>query len=202
MNSMSSDAAAWVQAIGTIAAVVGAAWVAAREGRQARRLEARDRQEALGRERHALVSARTAALNLAILAVRQIHELHLLLRDETRRVRVARVSPSRTLLTNEHMLTAFPIQTLNDAEAMVAFAYFPGALATAAEIYANLEVAVRAADASEHAEIFAEYAAQMARLDRIAGRRLEELRMALQMPRPAAIKRPAQGGAGPAPAAS
>lgn len=52
MNSTSSDMAAWVQAICTIAAVVGAAWVAAREGRQARRLEARDREEALGRERH------------------------------------------------------------------------------------------------------------------------------------------------------
>jgi hypothetical protein len=35
------------------------------------------------------------------------------------------------------MLTAFPIQSLGDAPAMVAFSHFPAALATVAEIYVN-----------------------------------------------------------------
>ncbi|HXQ12276.1 MAG TPA: hypothetical protein VN805_14870 [Caulobacteraceae bacterium] len=127
------DASAWVQAIGTIAAVVGAAWVAAGESRAARLREEADRQAAAEREAKALAASRTAAMNLAILAVTQIHDLHALLKDEARRSRVQRVSPSRTLETNERLLTAFPIQSLNDADAMVAFAFFPGALATAAE---------------------------------------------------------------------
>ena len=187
-NSFWSDAAAWVQAVGTVAAVVGAAWVAAREGRAARRRDEHARREAEVREAKALAASRTAALNLAILAATQIHDLHTLLRDETRRGRVARVSPSRALAADERLLTAFPIQSLNDADAMVAFAYFPGALAMAEEVFANLETAVRAAEDGEHAEIFAEYGKQMARIDRIAQQRLAALKTALE--RAAAAKEP------------
>jgi hypothetical protein len=182
LTSFWSDAAAWVQAIGTIAAVAGAAWVAARESRVARRREERDRLEAIERETHALVAAKTAALNLAILATTQIHELLVLLRDERRRGRVVRVSPSRTLATDERLLTAFPIQSLNDAESMVAFSYFPGALAMAAEVYANLEAAVRASDGDKQGAIFTEYANQMARLDETARARLADFKRALQLP--------------------
>jgi hypothetical protein len=163
-----SDAAAWVQAVGTIAAVAGAAWVAAGESRSARK-----------REERSAAAAGTAALNLALLAAAQIHELHGLLRDETRRVRVTNVSPSRTLETTERMLTGFPIQTLNDASVMIAFSYFPGALAIAAEIYANLEAEVRAAPEAEHAEVFAGYSHQMVRLERAVNRHIAELRHAL-----------------------
>ena len=118
-------------------------------------------------------------MNLAILAVTQIHELHGLLKDEARRGRIQRLSPSRILETNERLLTAFPIQSLNDADAMVAFAFFPGALATAAEIYANLETAVRAADDASREEVFTEFARQIGQLDRTAQRRCRELRESL-----------------------
>ena len=40
-ESLSSQVAAWVEAIGAIAAVVGAAWVSARESRATRRREER-----------------------------------------------------------------------------------------------------------------------------------------------------------------
>ena len=179
MGGFWGDVAAWVQAVGTVAAVVGAAWVAAGESRAARRREESVRREAAAREDKALAASQTAALNLAILAATQIHELHNLLRDETRRGRVARVSPSRTLATNERLLTAFPIQSLNDADAMVAFAYFPGALSMAEEVYANLEAAVRAAEDSDRAAIFTEYDRQMARIDRTARERLAALKAAL-----------------------
>jgi hypothetical protein len=177
------DASAWVQAVGTIAAVVGAAWIAAGESRAARLREDVDRRAAAEREAKALAASRTAAMNLAILAVTQIHDLHNLLKDEARRGRVQRVSPSRTLETNERLLTAFPIQSLNDADAMVAFAFFPGALATAAEIYANLETAVRASDSDEESreEVFGEFARQMGQLDRTAQRRCRELRESLEL---------------------
>jgi hypothetical protein len=178
LHDISTDAA-WVQALGTIAAVVGAAWVAAGESRASRRREEQSRREASEREQRGLNAARTAAVNLAILATTQIHELHKLLDDEARRMRVAMTSPSRTLTTNVRLLTAFPIQSLADADGMVAFAFFPGALETAAEIYANLESAVRAADDGERKKVFADYAKQMEQLDKAAQRRLNQLREAL-----------------------
>jgi len=168
MDDVWSDAAAWVQAVGTIAAVGGAAWVAARESRSARRREAQSAQ-----------TARAAALNLALLAAAQIHELRGLLRDEIRRDLVTRVSPSRTLATTERLLTGFPIQTLNDVDVMIAFSYFPGSLAMAAEIYANLEAAVRAAPDAEHGAVFADYAKQMDRLDKAVRGHVDTLREAL-----------------------
>ncbi len=182
MNDFSTDTAAWVEAIGAIAAVVGAAWIAAGESRATRRREERNRLDALQRDRQTLVASKTAALNLAILAATQIHDLHALLRDETHRGRVARVSPSRTLVTTERLLIAFPIQSLGDAAAMVAFSYFPGALATAAEICANLEKAVRAAEDGERAGIFADYAKQIDQLDKAVRRRLDALSEALALP--------------------
>lgn len=182
MDDIWSESASWVQAIGTIAAVVGAGWVAAKDSRAARQREDAGRRDALERETRALQAAKTAALNLAILAVSQIHDLQLLLKDETRRGRVTHVSPSRTLVSTERQLTAFPIQSLGDAESMVAFSYFPGALAVAEEIYGNLETAVRAAPDDQHVEIFAEYARQMSRLERAAKTRLDELRRALNLP--------------------
>jgi hypothetical protein len=181
VNTFWSDTAAWVQALGTIAAVVGAAWIATSESRAGRRRDERAREETLLREQKAALAGKTAALNLALLASAQIHDLHVLLRDEARRGRVARVSPSRTLPSTERLLTAFPIQSLADAQAMIAFSYFPGALAMAAEIYGNLETRVRAADASTRSTIFAEYAGQMAHLDDVVKRRLKELRMALDL---------------------
>ena len=179
MEDVSAEWAAWVQAIGTIAAVLGAAWVAAGEARASRRREEQSRREMVEREKRSLLASRRAALNLALLAARQIHDLHTLLRDETRRSRVARVSPSRTLITTERLLLAFPIQSLSDADAMVAFSYFPGSLAMAAEIYSNLEAAVRAIDGAKQGEVFAEFAKQMAQLERAVNERLGELRTAL-----------------------
>jgi len=182
VGDIGNDAAAWVQAVGTIAAVVGSGWVAARDSRRARRREEQARLEAERREARSVVATKTAALNLAILAATQIHELHVLLRDDVRRGRIARVSPSRTLITNEHLLTAFPIQSLGDAEAIVAFAYFPGALAMAAEVYANLEAAIRQTADGREKEIFGEYAQQMGQLDRVAQQRLAALKLALEEP--------------------
>ena len=171
--------AAWVEAVGAIAAVVGAGWVAAGESRASRLREERAQREVERKEERAALATRTAALNLAILAATEIHDLHILLRDEAWRGRVARVSPSRSLLATERMLTSFPIQSLADAPSMVAFSRFPAALATAAEVYANLETAVRAARADARGAIFAEYDKQMERLDKSAKRQLHDLGAAL-----------------------
>ena len=172
-------AAAWVEAIGAIAAVIGSGWVAASESRATRRREERAAAAAVLKEERGVLATKTAALNLAILASTQIHELHVLLADEAWRGRVARVSPSRALLTTVRMLTSFPIQSLGDAPAMVAFSGFPASLATAAEIYANLEAAVRAASEADRGAMFEASNLQMARLDTSAQRQLSLLRKAL-----------------------
>lgn len=174
-------AAAWVEAVGAIAAVIGSGWVAARESRATRRREERARAEALRKEERMALATRTAALNLAILATTQIHDLHVLLLDEAWRGRVTRVSASRILLGTEHMLTGFPIQSLADAPAMVEFSRFPASLAAAAEVYANLEGAVRAAAEPDRAAIFDVYNEQMARVDASASHQLTALRRALQL---------------------
>ena len=62
---------------------------------------------------------------------------------------------------------------------MVEFSRFPAALATAAEIYANLETAVRAADEPDRAAIFKAIDVQMARLDATTARQLGALAKAL-----------------------
>ena len=82
------------------------------------------------------------------------------------------MSPSRTLLATENMLTAYPVQSLADAPAMVEFCRFPAALATAAEVYANLETAVRAADEPDRAAIFEESRKVISRIDASAHRSL------------------------------
>jgi hypothetical protein len=120
-------------------------------------------------------------LNLAILAATQINDLHVQLKDEAWRGRVTRGSPSRALLTTERMLTAFPIQSLGDAPAMVAFSHFPAALAMAAEVYGNLESAVRAAADADRGVIFDQYNRQMERLDSSAKSELKSLRTALNL---------------------
>lgn len=65
---------------------------------------------------------------------------------------------------------------------MVAFAFFPGALAMAAEVYANLEAALRTAGEGGHRELFEDYVRQMGQLDRAAKQRLTALRQALEEP--------------------
>jgi len=177
--SIWSETAAWVEAIGAIAAVIGSGWVAASESRASRRREERAEAAAVAREARAVLATRTAALNLAILAATQIHDLHVFLQDEAWRGRVARVSASRALLATEHMLIAFPIQSLGDAPSMVEFSRFPASLATAAEIYSNLETAVRAAAQADRAAIFEQYNSQMERLDAAAERQLTALKKAL-----------------------
>jgi hypothetical protein len=177
--SIWTETAAWVEAIGAIAAVIGSGWVAARDSRAARGREERASAEALRKEERAALATRTAALNLAILAATQIHDLHVLLKDEAWRGRVTRVSASHMLLGTERMLTAFPIQSLADAPAMVEFSRFPASLATAAEVYANLETAVRAAPEAERGEIFEMFQKQMQRVDVSATRQLAALRRAL-----------------------
>jgi hypothetical protein len=175
-----TETAARVEAIGAISAVIGAAWVAASESRASRRREDRAHQEGLRKEERAILATKTAALNLAILAATQIHDVNIALRDEAWRGRITRVSPSLTLLATEHMLIAFPIQSPADAASMVEFSRFPSALATAAEVYANLETAVRAAAPAQHAAIFAAYMEQMERVDGMAKRALSGLRNALR----------------------
>ena len=181
-ESIWSETAAWVEAIGAIAAVVGAGWVAAGESRASRLREERARADAEHKEARSLVATKTAALNLSILAATQIHDQHVLLRDEAWQGRVARVSPSRTLLATERMLTGFPIQSLGDAPSMVEFSRFPAALATAAEVYANLETAVRAAPVAKRGAIFVEFTAQMQRIDERANAGLLALRQSLGLP--------------------
>jgi hypothetical protein len=178
-ESMSSAIAAWVEAVGAIAAVIGSGWVAASESRATRRREERVEAQAVGKEERAALATRTAALNLAILAVTQIHDLYVLLENEAWRGRVTRVSPSHGLLGTERMLTAFPIQSLADAPAMVEFSRFPASRAAAAEVYANLEAAVRSAAEDERSAIFAMYEKQMERVDTSANHQLTALRRAL-----------------------
>jgi hypothetical protein len=180
-GSIWSETAAWVEAIGAIAAVIGSGWVAASESRATRRREERAAAAAILKEERSILSTKTAALNLAILASTQIHDLHVRLVDEAWRGRVKRVSASRALLATERMLTAFPIQSLSDAPAMVEFSRFPASLATAAEIYANLETAVRAANDSERGALFDASNQQMARLDSSAQLQLTALRLALSL---------------------
>ena len=183
-NSIWSETAAWVEAIGAIAAVIGAGWVAARDSRAARGREERAEAASIRKEERLALATRTAALNLAILASTQINELHVQLRNEDWRGRVTRVSASRALLATERMLTAFPIQTLGDAPAMVAFSHFPASLATAAEVYANLETAVRAAKESDRGAIFDQYNKQMERLDESTKRQLKALKLSLNLADP------------------
>jgi len=169
------NTAAWVQAVGTIGAVLGSAWLAKNESRAARR-----------REAEARVAAKTGALNLAIMAHTQIHNLGQLLRDETRRGRLNHISPSRGLTANQNMLTSFPIQSLEDPAAMSAFSYFPTLLSMAAEVYEHLEEAVRAEEEDDPREVFAHYAEQMAMVESFADERLAALRVALNLPETAA----------------
>lgn len=180
--SIWTEIAAWVEAIGAIAAVIGSGWLAARDTRAARGREDRALAQAERREAKAALATRTAALNLAILATTQIHDLHISLKDEAWRGRIARVSPSRTLQGTERMLTAFPIQSLADAPAMVEFSRFPASLATATEIYENLETAVRAAPEAERSVIFERFNQQMERVDISANRQLNALKVALRLP--------------------
>jgi hypothetical protein len=176
-----TEAAAWVEAIGAIAAVIGSGWVAASESRASRKREERAEAAALRKEERGILATKTAALNLAILASAQIHELHVLLIDDAWRGRVTRVSASRALLATERMLTSFSIQSLADAKAMFEFALFPASLATAAEIYINLEMAVRAAAAPDRGPIFDASNEQMARLDQSTHRQLVALGKALKL---------------------
>ncbi len=177
--SIWTEIAAWVEAIGAIAAVIGSGWVAANESRAARGREERAAAAALAREEDKILATKTAALNLAILASTQIHALHDLLVDQAWRGRVTRVSASRALLATERMLTSFPVQSLTHATAMVEFSSFPAALATAAEIYANLETAVRAAKEADRGAMFDSSNEQMARLDQTTTRKLAALAAAL-----------------------
>jgi hypothetical protein len=160
------ELAAWVEAIGAIAAVIAAGRLGAHESQAARQREERAEAAATLREKRSILATKSAALNLAILASTQIHDLHELLVDQAWRGRVTRVSASRALLATERMLTAFPIQSLTDARAMVEFSRFPASLATAAEIYENLETAVRAAKESDRGVLFDASNEQMARLDK------------------------------------
>jgi len=180
-DSIWTETAAWVEAIGAIAAVIGAGWVAARDSRAARGREERAEATALRKEERIALATRTAALNLAIMASTQINDLHIQLKNSEWRGRVTRVSASRALLATERMLTSFPIQSLGDAPAMVAFSHFPASLATAAEVYVNLETAVRAAPESDRGAIFDQYNKQMERLDDSTKRQLKALRLALDL---------------------
>ena len=171
MSNFWYNAAAWVQAIGTIAAVIGSAWFAARDSRAARR-QAED----------AKMASKTAALNLAILAYTHVRQLHQLLQDEARRGRLNHISPSRTFLAQQQMLTGFPIESLEDPDAMVAFSFFPGALSMAADLYAHLEEAVRAEADDDPVEVFVHYAEQLAVIEELLRERLEELKAALKLP--------------------
>ena len=91
------------------------------------------------------------------------------------------MSASRALLTTERMLTAFPLQSLGNAPAMVEFSRFPASLAIASEVYANLETAVRAADEANRDKIFDQYNKQMERLDESTKHQLGALRRSLNL---------------------
>lgn len=192
-ESIWTETAAWVEAIGAVSAVIGAGWVAARESRATRRREVRAEAAARRREHQRDLATRNASLNLAILASTQIHDLHVLLRDDAWRGRLTRVSASRALLVTQQMLIAFPLHSLSNAQAMVAFCRFPVALATAAEVYSNLERAVRAVGEAERGVIFDEYNAQMERLDNSVGVELGGLRTALGLDPPQAALKPQNG---------
>jgi hypothetical protein len=170
VNTFWDNAASWVQAIGTIAAVIGTAWIASREARAASR-----------RAEEGRVAAKTAALNLAMLAHNHVHQLRLLLSDEARRGRLNHISPSRTFLAHQQMLVGFLIESLEDPDAMVAFAFFPGALAMAADLYGHLEDAVRTAEEDDPVEVFVHYADQMAVIEDMLGERLGQLKAALKL---------------------
>jgi hypothetical protein len=64
---------------------------------------------------------------------------------------------------------------------MVEFSRFPADLATAAEVYANLETAVRAAAETDRGAIFDQYNKQMERLDDSTKRHLKALRKSLNL---------------------
>lgn len=173
------ELAAWVESIGAIAAVIASGRLGARESQAARQHEERAEAAAILKERRSILATKTAALNLAILASTQIHDLHDLLVDQAWRGRVTRISASRAILATERMLTAFPIQSLTDARAMVEFSRFPTSLATAAEIYENLEAAVRAVKEADRGVLFDASNLQMARLDKATSLQLAALAKSL-----------------------
>jgi hypothetical protein len=76
-ESVWSETAAWVEATGAIAAVIGAGSVAASESRATRRREERVEAAALRKEERAALATRTAALNLAIMWPPSDEETHL-----------------------------------------------------------------------------------------------------------------------------
>ena len=170
MNDFWYNAAAWVQAIGTIAAVIGSAWLAAGASRDARR-----------NAEEAKIAAKAAALNLAILAHTHLRQLQDLLGDEARRGRLNHISPSRTFLTHQQMLVNFPIESLENPDAMVAFASFPGALSMAADVFGHLEEAVRAEEEDDPVEVFNHYAIQLAVIEELLRERLDQLKAALNL---------------------
>jgi hypothetical protein len=90
--------AASVDAVGAIAAVIGASWVAASESRATRGCESRAEAAELRREARLELATRTAVLNLAIMSATQIHDVHVRLMDESWRGFVSRISASRALL--------------------------------------------------------------------------------------------------------
>jgi hypothetical protein len=171
MSDVWYNAAAWAQAIGTIGAVIGSGWVAASAGRAAREQAAQQR-----------IAAKTAALNLAVLAHTFVKRMHELLQDESWRGRLNHISVSHSLLANQQMLLSFPIESLEDPDAMVAFAFFPGGLAVAADLYAHLEEAVRAAEEDDPKEVFDHYIEQMGAMEQHLSDRLHELKAALKLP--------------------
>jgi hypothetical protein len=80
------------------------------------------------------------------------------------------------------MLVGFPIESLENPDAMVAFASFPGGLLMAAELFGHLEVAVRAEDEDDPVEVFTHYAEQLTVIEALLSERLEELKAALNLP--------------------
>jgi hypothetical protein len=170
VDSFWNNLASWVQAIGTIAAVIGTAWIASKDARAASH-----------RADDAKIAAKTAALNLAILAHTHVCQLNQLLRDEARRGRLNYISPSRSFVSQQQMLIGFPIESLEDPDAMVAFAFFPSALLMAADLYTHLEEAVRAVEEENPAEIFAHYGDQMNTIEELLQQHLDELKAALKL---------------------
>lgn len=108
--------AAWVQAIGSILAIVAATAIAARQGREAEARDVQARAFAAQQEQRARVERLQGAIGVASVAIRRIQFLRELARDATRQQLLLSGDTWAKLLDYvEVALGSFPLASVGDA---------------------------------------------------------------------------------------
>lgn len=134
----SAVAASWAQAIGSVAAVFAAIWIATDQHRQNRI----DNADALRADRY-------AAIALSIHASSQLRGLVIALRSEQHYREAASGSFSTSLLVVDRHLAAVPPHLLRDRHGLEQYAQVPGLLLQARNWLGTLEINLPAIPAEE-----------------------------------------------------